>query len=300
MSAVAFRPGRSFGGGFSIVIVTLKSLGWLPVLAPRVVWAALWLPLPRTSAEEPISVTSPFDLEPLERVDLDLRLLAELEVAEVGLVDHHLALHHRQVGHGHDHGGAEALRADHHLALFLGQVGDDAVHRRVDGRLVEVVAGAVELGLQLRHAPAGGFDAGRLHLELGLGLVEGRVGDQPVVAASAGCGRRPASRPRGRPRCAAGRPGRRRRRPRPGAARLVALGLDPGQQLALLHAVALDHVDLDQAARDVGADVDVAPRPDLARGGDDLGEVLLFDLARLDRRLLAVLAADAEADDARR
>ena len=64
ISAVALRPGRRFGGGSLTVIVTLKSFGWLPVFAPSVVWAAAWLPLPRTSAEAPISVTSPLSSRP--------------------------------------------------------------------------------------------------------------------------------------------------------------------------------------------------------------------------------------------
>ena len=49
-------------------------------------------------------------------------------------------LHHGEVGHGHDHGGREALGADHDLALLLREAGDDAVHGRDHGRLLEVVA----------------------------------------------------------------------------------------------------------------------------------------------------------------
>ena len=132
MSAVALRPGRRVGGGSLRVIVTLKSLAWLPVLPAVELCCAAAAVEPRTTAEEPISVTSPLMLDALERVHPHLGRLPELHVADVGLVDHDLALHHRQVGHGHDHGGAEALGPDHDLALFLGQARDDAVHGRDD------------------------------------------------------------------------------------------------------------------------------------------------------------------------
>ena len=59
MSAVALRPGRSEAGGSFRVILTLKSLAWLAVLPVAVVWPAV-CEVPRTTAEEPISVTSPW------------------------------------------------------------------------------------------------------------------------------------------------------------------------------------------------------------------------------------------------
>ena len=106
-----------------------------------------------------------------------------VHVADVGLVHHDLDLHDRQVGHGHDHGGREALGADHDLALLLRQAGDDAVHGRDDGRLLEVVAGAgSSIGLLLgdaallRRRPLA-----CLHLELGVRLVERLVGDELLV-----------------------------------------------------------------------------------------------------------------------
>jgi hypothetical protein len=54
------------------VIVTLKSFGWLPVLALACVAVVAWLPLPRTSAEAPISVTSPFISSPSSASTLTL------------------------------------------------------------------------------------------------------------------------------------------------------------------------------------------------------------------------------------
>jgi hypothetical protein len=64
MSAVALTPGRNVGGGSLRVIVTLKSLAWLPVLpAVAVCWVAAAVE-PRTTAEAPISVTSPLILIP--------------------------------------------------------------------------------------------------------------------------------------------------------------------------------------------------------------------------------------------
>ena len=128
---------------------------------------------------------------------------------------------------------------------------------------MELVAGGVELGLELGHAPPGGLDGGRLHLELGLRLVVDLIRDQLVVPHSAGA-------VEGEPRAfeiglrtlelGLGRRHRRRRLPLPG---LVALRLDPGEDLALLDGVAFSNAELDDAARDVGADVDVAPGADL-------------------------------------
>src|SRR5882724_5904278 len=63
MSAVALSPGRRLGGGSLRVIVTLKSLAWLPVLLPAV-WVWVAVVDPRTMAEEPISVISPLIFTP--------------------------------------------------------------------------------------------------------------------------------------------------------------------------------------------------------------------------------------------
>ena len=85
-----------------------------------------------------------------QRVDRDLRPLTELDVRDVGFVDLDLRLDDRHVGERQQDGAGVVHRADYRrFALLDVPAGDDAVDRRFDADLAEIVAGALEAGALL-------------------------------------------------------------------------------------------------------------------------------------------------------
>ena len=78
--------------------------------------------------------------------------------------------------------GREALGADDGLALLPLEAGHDAVHGRDHHRLAHVVAGAGQHGFLLADAALLRVHRRRLHLEVGVRLLELLVGDELVRA----------------------------------------------------------------------------------------------------------------------
>ena len=72
--------------------------------------------------------------------------------------------------------------------------------------------------------------------------------------------------------------------------------LDLGQQLALPDVVAFLHQNLGEIAHGVGADIDVVLRLDLARSGDDAGQILAHHAAGLHRDHAALAVNGARVD----
>src|SRR6266540_1230749 len=106
-------------------------------------------------------------------LDRENRLLSDLDVGDIRLVDHQHGLDGRHVGDRHQLGPRVVHRTDDGDLAFLDrQVGHDAIDRRPHGRLGERVAGRVQVGPVLLHAPLG-------HLEVGLCGLERRP--RPLV-----------------------------------------------------------------------------------------------------------------------
>ena len=229
-----------------------------------------------------------------------LRRLPEGQALDVGLVDHDLALHDGEVGHGQDHRRAEALGADHDLALLLGQARDDAVHGREHGRLLEIVARRERSGLELRDAPPLRLHVGLLHLEVRGALVELLVGEDPLamelVRALEGDTRNleVGLSPRKLGARAVHRLVRLRR------SRRETRRIDAGQDLPLLDAGPFLDEEAHDATGDVGRDIDVALGLDLTGGGDERSEIAARDLGHLHGDLVALVVGDDAADDADR
>ena len=141
MSAVHVKPGRTSGILAVDRHATLKLVAC--VAAAPVAWIGLL----------PISVTLRGERLVRQRVDRDLGRLAELHVRDVGLVDLDLGLDDRHVGERQQHGAGVVHRADHRrLALLDVAAGDDAVDRRLDADLAQVVPGVLERRLLLLDA----------------------------------------------------------------------------------------------------------------------------------------------------
>ena len=135
MSAVQVKPGRTSGTGSSSITTTLKFVacvaGWPP--ARRLDRAVA--DLADVSLERPVG----------QGVDRDLGQLAELHVRDVRFVDLDFRLDHRHVGERQQHGAGVVHRADDRgFALLDVAARDDAVDRRLDADLAQVVARALE------------------------------------------------------------------------------------------------------------------------------------------------------------
>ncbi len=157
MSAVTEKPGRIVSGGWSSRIFTLKLIA--SELATRASRSGSFFGI----GEEPTSVTVPSNLRFGIGVDRERRLLAELDLRDRRLVDHHDGL---------DLPMSETVMS-WVPALFIvpttvtspsliGSDGHDPVERRGDGGLRERVAAGDEVR------------GGRIHPLLGRG--EGRLG----------------------------------------------------------------------------------------------------------------------------
>ena len=69
------------------------------------------------------------------------------------------------------------------------------------------------------------------------------------------------------------------------------------QHLAFFYLVTFLHIEMGDAAHGIGANVDVSFGPDLARGGDHRGYILLHHFAGLHRDHIFLRLVDGEADD---
>ena len=136
MSAVQVKPGRTSGTCSSSTTTTLKFVACVvPCAAVPVALNRAVADLGDVALERPVG----------NRVDRDLRLLAELHVRDVGLVDLDLGLDHRHVGQRQQHRAGVVHRADDGRFAFLDVAArDDAVDRRFDADLAEIVARALE------------------------------------------------------------------------------------------------------------------------------------------------------------
>src|SRR5215471_482316 len=228
----------------------------------------------------------------LDRVDGDLRLLADLDVGDVGLVDFDLRFDQRHVGDRQQHRARVVHRPDHdRLALFDVAARDDALDRRLDADLAQVVLGVLERRLLLLHAIALDFDLpiGRvglclLYLELVLGVVERFLRRQPALPELL-LARVVVLRRLQRRLAAVGLHAQllhRRARRRQRGFRLIHLArevarIDLEQELPPIDALAFLDGEVRHAAHRVGADVDRPLRLDLARRRDDRLQIPLLD-----------------------
>ena len=133
ISAVHVKPGRTSGISVSSVTTTLKFVACvLAACAGRLDRAVA--DLGHLAGERLVR----------HRVDRDLRDLAELHVRDVGLVDVDFRLDDRHVGDRQQHRAGVVHRADDDGLAFLDVAArDDAVDRRLDAHLAQVVARAL-------------------------------------------------------------------------------------------------------------------------------------------------------------
>ena len=180
MSAVALRPGRREAGGSFRVILTLKSLAWLAVLPVAVVWPAV-CEVPRTTAEEPISVTSPLILRPSRA---STRTSAGWPSFRL-----RMSVSSTMISHSITERSATVM-----ITVGLKLWAPITTSPSSLGRLVTTPSmGEITVVLRRSSRVLSSWawswamrrrcdsTAAWLHLEVGLGLVEGLVGDQPLL-----------------------------------------------------------------------------------------------------------------------
>lgn len=139
-----------------------------------------------------------------ERLDLDAGGLAEIDLANVGLVDLALNVDLADVADGHDEGcsRAEDENGGDCVAFFHVAGEDDSVHGRGDGGVGELLFELLERGFGLCDLRFGLMELGGIDGDLGdgfiagvygeevllLSVVEGLVGDDPVLGHLQGAG----------------------------------------------------------------------------------------------------------------
>jgi hypothetical protein len=236
-------------------------------------------------------------------VHLDEGRVAHADPHDVVFVHVHLHLHVVEVGDA-EHFRTGHLRGTHHpFAQFHAQFGDGAAHGGEDGRFAEVFLGVAQAGLgALNEEPRrlqvlfGGVYLLLGHLQVGLGLEEVGVGDYLLVIELLGAVefnfcpfqlclhlRQPGVALRqGSPVVVNGGPG-------PVYSRQVVVGADFEQDLVFDDRVALGHVQRNDLARHVGADLYFYFGLYLARGADFFHDVGPLDLGQfyLGRLFLA-------------
>ena len=246
------------------------------------------------------------------RVDCDLGDLPDLHVRNVRLVDFDLRLNDGHVGERQQHRARIVHGADDGgLALLNIAARDDAVDRRLDAHLAEVVARALEHGTLL-------CDAALLRLDLFLALLHVRLRGPHVVHHLV---ERLARRELLAPEVLLARQVllgllqlhfRRldrlphlierlfRRLQRGGVAvdaRAQRLRIDLKQELPDLDAIPFVHGEVDDAARRVGRDLHETLGLDFARGRHDGFEVARPDGLGRHRKALVFLEIEICADD---
>ena len=264
----------------------------------------------------------------LEGLDLDAGGLAEVDLADVGLVDLALDVDLVDVADGHDEGGGGAHDEDgaDGVAEFDVAGEDDAVHGGGDGGVAELLFKLLERGLGLLYLGLGLVEFGVVYGDLGdgfvagvgggeiflLGVVEGLLGDYAVLGHLEGAvvgvlvhgqvggfGVDLVVLDGGGGGVGVGL----------GGGELGALGVDLGEDLDLVELgedLALFDVGVDvgvEAGDDAGGlgfDFDLGDGLDLAGGDDGAGDVTAFGLGKLGGLDFCVVAAggyrDAEDD----
>ena len=140
ISAVQVKPGRTSGTSSSSVMTTLNVVAWRWPVPCVAAWIGLL----------PISVTRPRNVRSGTASIVTLAIWPSCTRRDVGLVDLDLGLDQRHVGDGQQHRAGVVHRADdRRLALLDVAAGDDAVHRRGDDDLGQVVPRRRQAGLLL-------------------------------------------------------------------------------------------------------------------------------------------------------
>src|SRR5436305_977199 len=205
-------------------------------------------------------------------VDADARRLADVDVRYVVLVDVDDRFHVVEVCDAHHLGAGELARADDALADAAGERADRTVGRRVDDGLRQRVA-------DLPQRPLGALDLEQRRLQRRPGHVvlrprriAVRLRQQLGVVEALGALvvllrlRQLGAVAHARRACAA--QGRLLRL----HLRLVRVGLDADEELPAVDEVPLLHRDLDDLTRDLGRDLHLDFRLDLAGRGGELGD----------------------------
>ncbi len=246
------------------------------------------------------------------RVDRDLRALADLHVRHVRLVHFDFSLDDAHVRELEEHGAGVVHRADHGgLALLDVAPRDNAFDGRLHAHFAQVVPRAFER--RLLHV-----DAAFLRLDLLLALLHVRLGDLHVVH---GLLERLARRQLLLPEILltgevllrlqelrlrrlnrlldlidGGLSSLERGRAAFNAP-LEQLRVDLQEELADLHAIALVHREVDDAARRLRADLDQPFRLNLSGRRDDRVEIAGADHIGRDRQPFVLLEIEVRADD---
>src|SRR5690606_6739853 len=238
-----------------------------------------------------------------ERIDGDLRAVAQLDVRDIGFIDADDGLHEPQVADREQQAAGVVHRTDDRgLSLLHGKAGDDAIDRSADDRLGEAVFGFAERGARLRHTVARRLGELRLDPGLRFRFLERLLTDEVGVLRPerAGALEHPfrleevGARLRLPGQCLADAG----LRARDGG--FVLRRVDAQQDLAPLHGFAFGDVQLDDAPHDVRLHVDRAVWANPAAARDDGGQVATRD--GLDADLYAAPARalrEEGADEAR-